>query len=269
MNNDIYKMLNYNEDKESDATFAIPNEIFPDLQSRLKFGQCAYAYSYYYLNMYLHLYAKYGTEQSIDKFTVPSIQEMLGISRDSRSMTSITKKGGLLDELGYTSTITDYPVERTRLEYVDGWMEVEHTMYSEVKDDYPDSMTHGRNFTVKHPDKMYWRTQEAKEEGYNNGTIFEPDNTHILPLKMFLKALSINEIGIKGFYIYGFIKYKHDKSRGRGWIISNELFQKDIGLSKKTLTRLIKSLKEHEFIKIERRKTDNNKDLPSKYTPIL
>lgn len=269
---DIFTYINYDKNVEEGATFAVPNEIFGDFKDTLKYsyGKCAYAYSYYYLSMYLHLYAKYGSESNIDKFTASNIQRMLGISPNSKSMTSITKKNGDLDKLGYTSTVTDYPVSLLRLEMVLGQMEVSHYMYSDEKRDFPSRFSHSPNYTVKHPDKMYWRSIDSKLDSYYDGTMNEADNTHIIPLEMFLHALNIPDISIKGFYVYAYIIYMSDKAfRQEGWTVSHEFFSKFIDISDKTLKKIIKLLENHNFISIKRKKRENGIDLPNTYIPNL
>lgn len=266
---DIRTYLNYNENVEGEMKFAVPNEIFGDLQSEFNYSKCAYAYSYYYLSMYLHFYAKYGCEESVDKFTSSNIQKILSLSPTSQIMNQITKRGGFLDKKGYTSTSTDYPVALLRLERVDNFLDIHHYMYSEEKKDFPCKFSHGKNFTVKHPDKMYWRTLEDKEDNYCNGTMYDTSNTHLVHLEMFLHALNIEEISYKGFYLYGFLRFKYDKTRGKGWTIPLDLFQKDIQLSKNTLKKLLKSLEEYNFIRVIRRKGIDGIDLPNIYIPNM
>jgi hypothetical protein len=267
---DVFDYLNFNPDVEEGAVFAVPNEIFSDFMQNHKLGKCAYAYSYYYLSMYLHLYAKYGSENTIEKFTFANLQKLLGISPESRIMNVLVKKDGELDRLGYTSTVTDYPVNLIRLEQADGIMEVGHYMYSEEKRDFPDRFTNSTNFKVKHPDKMYWRDQQSKEEDYYNGTMNEPDNTHMVPLEMFLHALNMPDIMTKGFFVYGFIIYKStNRSRGNGWTIPLELFVEDIGISKNTLFKILKALEERKFIKVKREKGANGIDKPNTYIPLF
>lgn len=275
---DIREYLNYDSDVEEGAVFAVPNELITDFKDTHKIGKCAYAYSYYYLQMYLHLYAKYGTENTIDKFTFKGIQKILGVSPDSRAMNSLTKKGGELDQLGYTSTVTDYPVNLMRIEKVDGSMEVNHYMYSEEKRDFPNKFTHSSNFTVKHPDKMYWRTPEYKEIDYYNGTMNEADSTHIIPLEMFFHSLNLGEIMTKGFYVYGYIIYMSDKAnrrkeerrkRNRGWTVTPEYFSKFLGVSTSTLRKILKKLEQHGFIEIKRNQNAKGIDLPNTYIPNL
>jgi hypothetical protein len=269
INEDIFNYLNFNPDVEGGATFAVPNELITDFKDTHKIGKCAYAYSYYYLTMYLHLYAKYGSEQSIDKFTFGNIQKLLGISADSRAMNSLTKKGGELDSLGYTSTQTDYPVSLMRLERVDEMMEVHHYWYSEERRDFPDRFNHSNSFTAKHPDKMYWRDEEAKADEYYNGTMNEADSTHIIPLEMFLHAMNLEKIMTKGFYVYGYIIYMNDKTkRKEGWTVALEIFSQFLGVGEKTLRKILKSLEHHGFIKVKRQKKMNGVDLPNTYIPI-
>lgn len=267
---DVFEYLNFNPEIEQGATFAVPNELITDFKDTQKIGKCAYAYSYYYLTMYLHMFAKYGIDTNIDKFTFGNIQKLLGISSDSRTMNPFTKKGGLLDELGYTSTVTDYPVNLMRMESIDGAMEINHYMYSEEKRDFPDLIKHSKNFTVKHPDKMYWRDSESKTEHYYNGTMNEPDNTHMIPLEMFLHAINLPNIMTKGFYVYGYIVYMSDKTFNQdGWTVSLEYFCKFLGVSENTLKIILKALEHHNFIKVKRKKKTNNIDLPNMYVPNL
>lgn len=269
---DIFDYINFNTEVESGQSLAVPNEIFSDFHD-LKIGKSAYAYSYYYLSMYLHLYAKYGTEETVDKFTIGNIQRLLGVSATSGAMSSITKKGGILDSLGYTSTSTDYPVSLIRLENIGSEMEVRHYMYSEEKQDGVDSLRgvsrHSPNFTVKHPDKMYWRTPEDKSIDYYNGTINQSDNTHIIPIEMFLHALNIPDIGIKGFYTYCFIVYKNNKRRNKGWTISSELFAIDLGISERTARSLINNLVKYGFITKIANKSAEGKNKPNTLIPTL
>lgn len=267
INDDVFNYLKFNRKVEGGAMFAVPNEIFLDF-NELPYGKRAYAYSYYYLSAYFHFYAKYGIEDNIDKFTFQGIQQLLGISPKTRTMNEITKKGGLLDSLGYTSTVTDYPIELIRIENVGG-IELTHYMHSELIRDFPnaDRFKHGCHFTVKQPDKLYWRTEQDKLEDNKNGTMLSPENTHLVPLEMFLHAMNIDDIMTKGFFIYGYLIYMNDKSGGKGWKVSHEYLSQFIGISVKTLKGILKSLEQHGFLFITREKTEGDMNSPNIYTP--
>jgi hypothetical protein len=72
----------------------------------------------------------------------------------------------------------------------------------------------------------------------------------------------------KGFYVYGFIIHKNNvRGRGEGWRIPSDLFASDIGVSRKTLIGILKSLEQHNFIKIKRQVGRNGIDLPNIYLP--
>jgi len=268
INDNVFEYLKFNKEVEGGAMFAVPNEIFSDF-NELPYGKRAYAYSYYYLSVYLHFYAKYGIEDNIDKFTFQGIQQLLGISPKSRAMNEITKKGGMLDLLGYTSTVTDYPVELIRIENIGG-IELTHHMYSERIKDFPstDRFKHGHNFTVKQPDKLYWRAKQDKLEDNKNGTMLSPENTHLVPLEMFLHAMNIDDIMSKGFYIYSYLIYMNDKSGGNGWKVSHEYLSEFTGVSVKTLKGILKSLEKHGFISVTRAKTERNINATNVYFPI-
>lgn len=267
IDDNLFEYLEFDKKVEGGAMFAVPNEIFLDFGAS-PYGKRAYAYSYYYLSMYLHFYAKYGIGDNIDKFTFQGIQKLLGISPKSRTMNEIVKKEGQLDKLGYTSTVTDYPVNLMRVENV-GSIELTHYMHSELVRDFPNEkrFKHSSNFTVKHPDRMYWRTIQDKEKDIRNGTMLSPENTHLIPLEMFLHAMNIEEIMTKGFYIYGYIIYMSDKSKGKGWKVSHEYMSKFIGISINSLKKTLGSLEDHGFITITRKKTDYNMCSPNIYIP--
>src|SRR5437763_8036906 len=87
----------------------MPNEIFDDFKSGFDSGvHKAFAYSYYYVVNYLYRYTKYSFGE---RFTQPEIMEFLGYSASNKKLNYITKKDGLLDQIGYTKTTTDYPVQ--------------------------------------------------------------------------------------------------------------------------------------------------------------
>lgn len=265
-----FDYLNF-DDVEDGQSIAVPNEIFKDFMGLdYPLGKRAYAYSYYYLSMYLHLYAKYGTEETVDKFTNSSLQALLGISPTSRVMVQITKKGGDLDNLGYTSTVTDYPIQLIQMSRTNDYMDVHHYMYSEEKKMLGYNR-HSPNFTVKHPDKMYWRTSLSKTDEYLDGTLHKTDNTHMIPIQMFLHAMSIPSIMTKGFYIYGFIVYMSSvyKFLDGSWKIPYEHFARLLGVNEKTVKSIVKELERHGFIIVTRTMNTFKINSPNIYTPNL
>lgn len=95
-----------------ESNIFLPNEIFSDLQDYITDGkEIAYAYSYIYLTQFLYRNCKYfNTKELID---VNVIKQILGYSKSNRTMNYITKKGGLLDEIGYLESTKDFPMTWT------------------------------------------------------------------------------------------------------------------------------------------------------------
>lgn len=87
----------------------LPNEIFDDLQDYLtNSAQVAYAYSYCYLTQFLYRNCKYFNTKVLLDGKV--IKQVLGYSKNNRTMNDIAKKGGLLDRIGYTESTKDFPL---------------------------------------------------------------------------------------------------------------------------------------------------------------
>lgn len=86
----------------------LPNEIFDDLQGYITNGtHLAYVYIYYYLTHFLYRNCKYlNTEVFLDG---NAIKQVLGYAESNRTMNYISKKGGLLDEIGYTESTKNIP----------------------------------------------------------------------------------------------------------------------------------------------------------------
>jgi hypothetical protein len=224
---------------EKENKVFMPNEIFNDLKSLHGRGSShvAFAYSYYYLVNWLFRYCKYDKVNADTQF----IKEVLGYHKDYKKLNYMIKKNGLLDEMGYTLTSTDYPIT---WDLKDG---LEFTYLSELD---PDSQkilrdVRGRNFKIKYPVKGLWRSGESSEEGYEDGTFFEIDNTHMIPFEVFIYCME-NGLGVTGFYLYSYLSYRCQ------WFeefnSSVERLGEEIGYSKSTTERVISKLFSHKLI---------------------
>ncbi|MFS1518529.1 hypothetical protein V1503_19010 [Bacillus sp. SCS-151] len=223
----------------------MPNEIFEDL--RLLHGKkcdhIAFTYSYYYLICWLFRYTKYG-EMKID---TKLIKRMLGYSPDNKKINYIIKKNGLLDQIGYTLTDSNYPIS---WDYNDG--DIEFTLISDMDEEVRKTFYQyrGNNFKVKLPIKAIWRTKESKEEGLWDGTFYEIENTHCIPFDVFSFCLENDNLGVTGFYVYAYFKCKCQWFNGR-YNKSIENISEEIGMAKNTVDKYLNSLKKSEMVNWE------------------
>ncbi|MED1863263.1 hypothetical protein P4V41_07325 [Fictibacillus nanhaiensis] len=236
--NEIINKLSYNE---KETKIYIPNEIFNDLEGLHVKGSShvAFAYSFYYLTSWLYRYCKYGQIEIDTKM----IKELLGYHPDNKVINYIIKKNGVLDELGYTMTTTDYPVA---WEYEDG---LEFVLLSDLDTDAKKMLQSkkGKNYKIKVPIKGIWRSKESEEEGIEDGTFYEVDNTHCVPFEVFIECMENDQLGCIGFYLYCYMKSKYQIFE-TGYDVSLTELERCTGLSHKTLCRYLDRLKKYRMI---------------------
>ena len=232
---------------EAEAKVFMPNEIFEDLQNNMKKGvHIPVAYAYYYLTSYLYRQTKYDTVSIDNKM----IKQILGYHADTKGIDYIIKKNGVLDIMGYTETVKDYPVfwefEEEGLKFT-LLSEVDETTQVDLK------KNKSRKYTIKYPVKAFNRyidDEEMKEEyikGYEDGTFFEFDNTHLIPFEIFLYCMSNDKIGCTGFYLYSFIKMKNQHFHGK-YDCSMEGLAENTGLPTSTMKESLSLLRKYKVV---------------------
>lgn len=236
----IDKLIQEYDDNEE--FLFVPNQIFIDLQKNLPTPHAAFAYSYYFLISYLYRYTKYG----IYLYTQSDIKSILGYSPSNKKIDYIVKKAGVLDQLGYTESSTDYPV----------WWEWDgepsFKLNSEIRQEFPIIKNEvGKNYKIKVPLKALYKDKESREEKYFDGTFYDKADTHKITIQSFLCAMQDHNIGAVGFYIYCYLKRMnkiHQKS-GRYDVHSDKLAS-ELKLSIGTLFKYLKPL-DKDFLSIK------------------
>jgi hypothetical protein len=186
--NEIQELLQYYE-KESKVF--MPNEIFIDLKGAVyNSPHLAFAYSYTYLVTWLYRYAKHMSKDGL--IDNGKLKEILGYNAITKGLDYLTKKNGLLDQLGCTETVKDFPTLWT---FEDGDLEFE--MYSENKEMLTTWNLPGK-YSIKYPVKAFHRY----DEDVLDGTFYEIASTHCIPFEVFMFCMSNNLIGTIGFYLY-------------------------------------------------------------------
>lgn len=244
-------MVEYNE-KEN--YLLIPNEVFKmlikdDELNKKKAPHIAFAYSYLFLITWLYRYAKYGV-MSFQNITKPEIFKLLGVSRTSKEYDYIIKKGGILDRLNLTSTLsyTEAPI-RWRTTEEDGHGFPEFSYFNELEGSTKQLMLNGQStkrLQIKEPllatSFRNPLNQEGGEEEYN-GTFYEEGKqyTHMVGFEVFIECMTNSNLGFTAFYLYAFIKARMGANSTVS--ISLEGITKYSGILPSTRDKYLKELK--------------------------
>ena len=228
--------------KESDIF--LPNEIFSDLQGYITNStHVAFAYSYCYLTQFLYRNCKYfNTEVLIDGNI---IKQILGYSESNRTMNYITKKDGLLDEIGYLESTKDFPL---------GWdLEsgvLSFVMSSEIDKDMLPPIP--KMFFLKRPIKAFERVIQRENANGNIGeeeilgTFYDVTETHSVDFKIFMYCMANKDLGVVGFYLYSWLKHRNDIFSG--YDVSYEKLSQETGIAKRTMIKYLNTLKSYNLI---------------------
>lgn len=223
----------------------LPNEIFSNLQGYITNStDLAYAYSYCYLTQFLYRNCKYfNTKVLLD---VNIIKQVLGYSESNRTMNYITKKGGLLDEIGYTESTKDYPLV-WELEEMEG---LTFTLASEFEKEMLPPIP--KMFFLKKPLKAFERTILEKNEAgqlvevEEKGTFYDVSNSHSVDFEVFMYCMANKKIGTIGFYLYSWLKHKNDMFNG--YDVSYEKLSAETGIAKRTMIQYLDILKGYNMV---------------------
>lgn len=197
----------------------VPNEVLEILVKDEKLNEkkaphLAFAYTYLYLITWLYRYAKYGV-MGLEDITKSSIFKMMGISETSKEYDYIIKKGGVLDRLGLTATLsyTKAPIGWcTNKEERHGFPEF--TYFYELEDISKQIILNGQTTKRRQIKEPLLATgfrnpfnEEGCEEDYN-GTFYEEGKqyTHQVGFDVFMECMTNPKLGFVSFYLYAFIK---------------------------------------------------------------
>lgn len=247
---ELINWLDLNEYGENYSHY-MPNEIFEDIvnEKQLKsLSMKAFAYAYYYLSTYAYGNAIYTKDLS--NYRVIDFCRAIGV-KSHEHYGFITKRGGVLDKMGYTISTTDYPVFVNRYDN-NGSEIIFYTTASQeaFNNDYPKLP---KNSFIKYPVKAFTRNEEYKKiYGDLCGTFYISENTHLISIETFVDIVTNNELGYTGFYIFSFISMMYDRYKKNGYIESCENIGKQIGASKNTSMNYLRKLKEYGFISTKR-----------------
>jgi hypothetical protein len=233
----------------------IPNEIFSDLvecdelvEGKTKQTSArAVAYTYTYICHWLYRYCKWVSDDR--KVTQADLKQVLGYSRDNKTIDYIIKKNGVIENLGYLTTTNDYPVsyffEDDCIDF-NTIKEQKQLCNEEVKK----YLNNDKNYKIKCPVKAFHRTTKSIENKILDGTFYGVESTHQVPFQVFVYCMTNEDIGILGFYLYSFLKHRNDIFR-QGVDISHHKLSKETGVLLTKVDECLKLMKSHNMINVD------------------
>ncbi|QSO52327.1 hypothetical protein JZ785_26995 [Alicyclobacillus curvatus] len=259
---ELEQLLDYDRENENDWIF-VPNEIFTDFTAAFESTpHIAFAFSYYYLILYLYYFTKYDAGRW-NKFDVKTIKEILGYSRTDKKLDYIIKKNGILDEIGYTESNTDYPIERIwgdieelsvpHIERTDN-KEISFVTYSGLLDETKSRLhkEYGNPPRIKVPLKGFDRDCDEYE---GCGTFFSFEHTTRVSVEVFLKCMTDESLGPVGFYLYSWLKYKCEYYGG-DFVQTLPDISHATGMARSTLNKYLQALEGNNMIEIVHQRFD-------------
>lgn len=236
----------------------MPNEIFEELRTHIDIDKpnrssehIAYAYSYVYLISYLYRYAVYGDfKQAI---TEEVLRMILQTPKKYKHKNYITKTNGILHKLKYIvkKSRNDVPVSYEALNDR-GFVDVEFETLGEWIAEFPELKADhylSRNFKFNFPYRAFYnmKDHEQAQESERLGYFFHAENTHKIPLDIFIFCMTKKDLGTAGFYVYSFIKHMNDKFKD-GWLCNKQKFMKLTGFKETKLKETLKALESYNMI---------------------
>lgn len=218
----------------------IPNEIFTDFtkNEQISSKNIGFLYTYYCVITYLYRYCKYSTGEFINN---EMIKQILGYAKENKKIDYLIKKDGVLDQMGYTKTIKDFPIGyRLDSQYI------EFDMYSELDRETRKLIPMPKNYHIKYPVKAFYRY----EDNIYDGTFYDIANTHLFDVQLFIKMMD-DDISASEYFIFQLLTHKNDMYRN-GYSIGLKQLNREINISERTLIRYIDKLEQNGYIKIVR-----------------
>lgn len=233
----------------------MPNEIIGmlvncDALNQKDSPDVAVAYSYTWLITWLYRYAKYGAMEFKD-VSVKAIKKLLGLSPTNNTYDYIIKKGGVLDELGITRTLsmTQSPIS-VWVDKEDDFGYPDFTLFSELDDSTKSLVLKGQTMKKKSFKEPLMATEERtpSNDFDCNGTFYDggKEFTHLVTFDVFLKCMSNPKLGCQAFYLYSFLQSRIGANDSVG--ISLEGITTYSGIKPTTRDKFMRELKAFNLI---------------------
>jgi hypothetical protein len=264
MPNDIFNdLINCNEFKSKISCVRNQENKVNRYEKNANANHIAFAFSYLYLASYMYKYARftyyknYSEEIFIDDKIMYMILNSSPTSRGKDGISYITKKGGVLEKLGYIRKEGDYPL---RVGYeIDPYTKeidissLDFVMFSDIKNELPSGDSKGaRARKVNYPIRAFYLDEESERINYNDGYFYLVNNSTMIDINVFIYCMARRDLGTVGFYLYCFLKSKCDYfgsiTKSAQYTKSMVDLELETGIGKTKLDNTLKSLERHNMI---------------------
>ncbi|MER2009590.1 MAG: hypothetical protein ABS939_19320 [Psychrobacillus sp.] len=233
-----------------DVYVQIPNSIFGDLSSNnsTNIQQVSFAYGYVTIVAFLYKYAHfvdidYGTYiQNAD------IKQLLGYNRNTKTIDYIIRKNGVLDTIGLTKTIKDYPIrfvqhptEKINNVPIREFMTINDIGESDINYSTIKSIVKNRNYTVKEPVFFFECDDDA-------GTLYNYANTHRVTLKELIAFIYSDNLDNIDFLLYCYFKSKCLGLPQNTKSIGLHIISRDLDIGADAFYKHLNKLKDRQYM---------------------
>lgn len=237
-----------------DVSIQMPNVIFRTLSKEIKnktnIQQVAFAYAFLVATTFLYRYSNYVDIDNGTYIQNADIKELLGYNKTTKTVDYIIKKNGLLDNIGLTKTIKNYPVKfityddikinkisLTEFTMIDALNNSEKVRYKEI--------VKNRNYTVKEP---LFLTEPYGDNDY--GTLYSYENTHKIAIYEILNLMFDENMDIIDFLIFLYIKSKCKGYKHNMKALSIIKMVDELGIDRSTFYKHLYNLEKNDYVNV-------------------
>jgi predicted DNA-binding transcriptional regulator len=239
-----------------DAYVQIPNGVFKDLSSHLitknktNIQQVSFAYAYLVVIAFLYKYAHFVDIDNGTYIQNADIKQLLGYSRTTKTVDGIIKKNGILDMIGLTETIRNYPIlfMQNPTETVNDIPLREYVYIKDIDDTDVNYSTIRKivkngNYETKEPTFLFVYKEES-------GTLYDYSNTHKVTIKELMSFMYSEGLNNIDFLLYCYFKSKCKGYKGDMRAISLNHIQNDLGIGRDAFYGHLDVLKSNGLIDV-------------------
>lgn len=236
----------------------IPNKLISELNNALRNNKLQrytdYGFSFLVVNGFLYKYTHYVDYEEGDYILLSDIKRMLKYNPKNQNINKISKaKDGVLDYESFVEVSRDIPLSIAYRKFNDEKLERRVPIrMSEmdwiVADEVKYNILKNRNHYVYIPEYMI-------DYPVKKGTLNNYENTVKITYKEFQYFIFSDDMSLKDFLVYCFIKSTTTSSGGAH--ISYDRAQRGMGLSRMTFLKVVGKLEESNIISIKKGKNIN------------
>src|SRR5699024_264844 len=102
------------------------------------------------------------------------------------------------------------------------------------------------DYEIKYPIKHFFRNTEDTE---STGVFYDVSNTHLVQFETFMQCMASKELGVLGFYLYSYLKYKNQLHK-EGYDAPKTRLAKETGISERAITKYLSALRSYNMINV-------------------